>query len=271
MTNDVWNWRRQARTVAHGLMALLCCAATVQPEDKPPEKPAILMSLPLGVPPGDAPRLVFRGLRLDGATEVKCGTEKIQVKLVNSAKTPVPANQAAPRVGDTQVEIEIRDLAELPEVLSFVVATPAGESAPYRVPVHPAAESGGAESPRGSVVLEVEPNAGFRQAQKIAVPQVVLGSISNPQDVDVYEFVLEREQPLTCEVFAERLGSGLDALLTLYSGEGAVIATSDDLADSRDARIALAKVGPGRWLLVVQDANDQGGPAHPYRLVVRAE
>lgn len=262
-------------------VATFCCVTaslvgrTAIPQDKaqekPPEKPVVLLSSPLGIPPGETARIVLRGLRLDGATGVKSTDERVRVKLLSAGKTAVPANQSLPRVGDTQIELELSGVASDTEYLELNVTGPAGESEPYKIPVRPAKESEGQATPQGPAIGEVEPNGGFRQTQKIAAPQVVLGTIASPQDVDVYEFELSQSQTVVCELFADRLGSGLDSLLTLYSANGDVIATSDDLAESRDSRVELKQFGPGRLFLVVQDANDQGGPAHPYRLVVRTQ
>jgi hypothetical protein len=49
-----------------------------------------------------------------------------------------------------------------------------------------------------------------------------------------------------------------------------VIDMSDDVAGSRDSRVEATLKKAGVYHVAVTDANDQGGPAHRYRLVIRA-
>lgn len=248
--------QRTTTLLAVWLMAVAVGAA----QEKPEEAPRILMCIPLGVLPGETTKVTARGLLLEGATEVKTGDGRVQIQLVSQGKAVVPGNQDAQKVGDNQVEFEVVTPADYPPGnLEVVVATPKGE-AKYSLPI-------GGEAP---TVAEMEPNPGFKQSQAIALPQVVIGRIENPADVDVYAIDVQAGQKLHGEVHAERLGSGLDALLSIYDSRGRLVATQDDLSDSRDARLEVTAAAAGKWFVVVQDANDQGGPAHPYRLVITA-
>lgn len=248
--------QRTTTLLAAWLMAVAVGAAQEKPEDAS----RILMCIPLGVLPGQTTKVTARGLLLEGATEVKTADSRVQVKLISQGKAVVPGNQNAQKVGDNQVEFEVITPADYPPGnLDVVVATPKGE-AKYSLPIGGAAPT----------VAEMEPNPGFKQAQAIAIPQVVIGGIENPGDVDVYAIDVQAGQKLELEVHAERLGSGLDALISIYDSQAQLIATHDDLPDSRDARLEVTVATAGKWFVVVQDANDQGGPAHPYRLVVKA-
>lgn len=248
--------RRTTTLLAAWMMAVTVGAA----QEKPEEAPRILMCIPLGVLPSATTKVTARGRLLEGATEVKTGNSRVQIKLVSQGKAVVPGNQDAQKVGDNQVEFELVTPADFPAGnLELIVVAPKGE-AKYSLPV-------GGEAP---AVAETEPNPGFKQAQAIAIPQVVIGSIENPADVDVYAIDVQAGQKLHGEVHAERLGSGLDALLSIYDSQGRLVATQDDLSDSRDARLEFTAAAAGKWFFVVQDANDQGGPAHPYRLAVKA-
>jgi hypothetical protein len=71
------------------------------------------------------------------------------------------------------------------------------------------------------------------------------------------------------EVNASRFGSPLDPLLTLYNDAGQVVAGSDDVDGSTDARIEITLPRDGAYHLSIADANDQGGPQYLYRLSVR--
>jgi hypothetical protein len=228
-------------------------------QEKPAEEPRVLMCVPLGALPGEPTKLTARGLKLEGATEVKSSDSRAQVKLLSQGKANVPNNQKPEKVGDNQVEFELVVPGDFPAgnvELTFV--TPKGE-AKYILPI-------GGEHP---AVAEKEPNPGFKQSQPVQLPQTVVGRIENPLDVDVYSLDVQAGQTILCKIHAERLGSGLDALLTIYDAAGLIVATHDDLPDSPDARLEFTASSAGKYFVVVQDANDQGGPAHPYRLALR--
>jgi hypothetical protein len=95
------------------------------------------------------------------------------------------------------------------------------------------------------------------------------GRIDQPQDVDVFRIEGQAGQKLVCEVLAARHGSALDSILTLYNAAGRVVATNDDHGGSADSRIEVALPEAGAYYLSLQDAHDQGGPAHVYRLVIQ--
>jgi hypothetical protein len=245
------------------LVALLLAVSAALGEDKKPDArtdaPRVTVVVPLGAAPGATTRVTVRGVKLDAATELRFTDSGVTAKVVNKGKAAVPNMQDASKVGDTQVEAEVtlpRDIAG--GKVSFVVVTPAGESAPHDLLVETAAP----------VVAEKEPNNGFRQAQPIQVPQLIDGAVSQPQDVDVYRIEGKAGQRLVCEVFAARHGSALDAVLTLYDAGGHELAANDD-AEGGDSRLEATLPRDGVYFLSLLDAHDQGGPAHAYRLAVR--
>ncbi len=242
------------------LLALAPGAAPGQAKKKPPLKnlPKVLMALPLGVPAGATTRLALRGLKLESVAEVKVAP-KGSVKILKKAKVPVP-NQADPnKVGDSQVEVELTVPADfLGDRAKLTVRGPGGESAAHEVLID-----------RAPVLNEKEPNDGFKAAQKVALGQVVQGSIAAPLDVDCFRFEGKAGQRVVVEVFAARHGSALDAILTLYDERGQKVAEKDT-GDGVDPRLELALPRAGAYFVCIQDAHDQGGVTHVYRLLVRA-
>lgn len=245
------------------LIALLAFSASLLAADAkkptPKEAPKVIVSAPLGIAPGVKTRLTLRGLHLNQATEVRCQEPKATVKLLKKSKVGVPKPEALPRLGDTQVEAEVTLPPDYPNrTVTISVLTPAGESAAHALLIE-----------RAAVVDEKEPNNGFRQAQAIALPQEVQGRIDASKDVDLYRFEGKAGQAVTIEVRATRLGSPLDALLTLYDDEGSILASCDDASDSADPRLEVTLPRDGGYLVGVIDANDEGGPTHLYRLTLR--
>ncbi|HZT81060.1 MAG TPA: PPC domain-containing protein [Gemmataceae bacterium] len=219
-----------------------------------------MVVLPLGAAPGKATKLTVRGHKLDAATAVRFPDSKATGKVLSKGKAPVPNMQDAKQVGDTQVEIEVTLPADgLGETVSFVVLTPAGETPPHRLLV----------DGQPPVVAEKEPNNGFRQAQPVALPQVVQGGIAQPQDVDVYRFEGKAGQRVRLEVLAARHGSALDSILSLHDADGRLLARNDDADGSPDSRLEVTLPRDGAYFVSIQDAHDQGGPVHVYRLVLR--
>ncbi len=233
--------------------------AALQPPPKP-VGPKVAMTIPLGAAPGTLTRLTIRGKKLDGATALRFTDPKTVVKILSKGPAPVP-DKNPDRVGDTQIVAEVTLPAGTTGPVTFTVATPAGETPPHRLLVETTIP----------VVAEKEPNNGFRQAQKIQLPQAVDGLIAQPKDVDVYRFEGKAGQKIVCELLAARHGSGLDSLLTLYDARGRQLASNDDFGDSTDSRIQVTLPAAGAYFVAVMDAHDQGGPEHPYRLIVREE
>jgi Bacterial pre-peptidase C-terminal domain len=235
-------------------------SSSAQTKDKN-EPPRVLVAAPLGVAAGQPTRVTLRGLRFDGAAEVRCHHPKVAVKIVEPARN-VPGVQPAmlDTLGDMTVDVEVTVPDDaVPEFVTLAVVTPKGESPPHKLAVDDA-----------QVVVEKEPNDGFRTAQPVTLPATVAGAVQAPQDVDVFRFDGKAGQAITCEVLANRLGSPLDASLTLYDATGVALATADDSADSRDPVLKYTLPKDGAYYLSLIDADDRGGSSYVYRLLVRA-
>jgi len=245
-------------------LLLLPALALAQGKKKPPAKdgPKVIVAVPLGVPAGKTTKVTLRGLKLDKAKEVRlAGGVKGTVKLLKKGAAAVPAMQEANKVGNTQVEVEITLPADAKgEKVEVVVETPGGTSKNHALLLDATA-----------VVAEKEPNDALKQAQKLPIGQTVEGKIDKPQDVDVYQFDAKAGQKVVIEVHAARLGSPVDSFLMLYGPGGEVLELNDDAEKTTDSRIEATLKKAGTYRVSVMDAHDQGGPAHVYRLTVRAK
>jgi hypothetical protein len=242
------------------LAGLLLAAALPAWGQKPPEKkdlPAVTVCTPLGVAPGSTTKLTVRGLRLDQATEVRFHEPKTRGKLLSKGKTAVPNQQEVTRVGDTQAEIEITVPPDVEGETTFSFVTAAGESPPHKLLITAM-----------PVTPEKEPNNGFRDAQPVTLPVLIEGAIQQPQDVDVFRIDGKAGQKIVCEVQAGRYGSSVDSVLTFYNAAGQLLASNDD-ALGTDSLLEVTLPADGVYYLSLIDAHDQGGPAHPYRLLIR--
>lgn len=225
------------------------------------ELPVLKVSTVIGVLPGTTTNLSLRGLKLDDTKEVKCISGSATIKLHGNGGGADNLNMQDPkRIGDRKVDLDLTVPADAqPGELQLVAVTGKVESQPFSLFV-------GGEFP---IVEDKEPNDGFRQAQAITLPQIVQGNIHAERNVDVFTFAGQAGQKVHCEVQAARRGSNLDALLTIYNERGELLATSDDVANTLDAVLEITLPTTGKFYLVLQDAHDLGGQAHPYRLIVK--
>ncbi len=144
--------------------------------------------------------------------------------------------------------------------------------------------------------VEIEPNNTREQvtsdeagANMVTSPIIINGQIELEGDVDYFTFTAEKEQRLIFEVTAQRLGSKLDALLTLFDKaetedkaensdaasassaatqpEDGTLAVNDDTMGS-EARIDHTFEEAGDYAIAIRDLNNRGGPDFAYRLSI---
>jgi len=235
-------------------------------EDKKKDTPKITCVTPLAVIPGVTKTLKLRGLSLADATAVKLTTaagDPIPATIKSKTKSDPPKPFDAPKAGDSEAQIELTlPPATKPGDLALILTTPAGDTAPFKLPLADPA----------TTIEEKEPNGGFKTAQELPLNKTVLGAIQEPNDVDVYRIGGKAGTKTTAEVLADRKGSLLDATLTLYDAAGHVLATADDTTDSRDPILKFTLPTDAAYYLALIDANDRGSPtAHGYQLTVRED
>lgn len=121
---------------------------------------------------------------------------------------------------------------------------------------------------------EREDNNRIGTANLVPTPALINGTISVPGDVDFFKVEGRGGRPMSFEIFARRLGSPLDANLTIYDHDGKVIASNDDHEDPAagltthhaDSRVTVTLPGNGRCFVRVADTQNRYGYAHAYRL-----
>jgi hypothetical protein len=250
---------------------LFCAVALLLPaargEEKKEEKPAppeVKLAVPFVVATGETNVIIIRGLSLTNTSGIHFETTSTNfvVEIKSKGKAEVPKPLEAKEAGDTQVEVSLFVPKETPAGrIQFVLESPQGAAKGNLLLVS-----------RDKLVREVEPNGGFKNAQKISPGQFVACSIKEPMDVDVFQIELTKPGKLEAEVLAQEYGSFLDSSLVLYDAQGHLLAHADDQSkENRDARITLAGMVPGIYFVVVSDSHDSGGSAHPYVLRIATE
>lgn len=235
-----------------------CSLAQNKDAPKKEEPPKIIVVPQLGIDPGKTTKITVRGLKVDTATEVRVQEPKASGKIVGKGqKVGVPNNVDVNRVGDTEIEIEVTLPPEVPgRTVPITLIGPGGESQPHQLIVND-------EMPQ---TPEKEPNPGFRQAQSVAIPSLIVGKIQDPQDVDVFRFDGKAGQAIRVEVQARRFGSPLEPMLYLYDSANQLLTTAEAASPGTDPILELKLPRDGAYYLTLLDAHDQGGSMFVYRL-----
>jgi len=125
-------------------------------------------------------------------------------------------------------------------------------------------------------VREAEPNDDTQSAQHVEAGMIVNGTVSKPSDRDWYKFDVQAGSTMVFEVTARKLGSPLDAKLTLYNSRGKVLAEVDDVEDQSEGMLThhadpviVHKFSEGgTCFLRLIDAQGKGGDNYAYRLKI---
>lgn len=239
------------------VLAMAPISASAQDKKADDKSPKVIVAVPLGVIAGKTNTVEIRGLNLDTAKALHFTNAAVRATVASKGKADLPQNQKKERLGDTQVKAAVFVPADYQgDEAVFTVETPDGKSATAKLAVlRP-----------GAFTEESEDNGSFAKPQVVPLPTTVRGGIKAAQDVDVFAFEGQAGQRVTAEILAARLGSPLDATLTLWNASNTLLASADDAASDRDPRLAFTLPAAGRYFLVVQDAHDAGSAAHGYLL-----
>lgn len=243
---------------------LLALPAVAQDEDPPKKKPESKTPqprffVPPAVPTGFTGKLRIRGQNLKDAKEVTTTTEGVEIKFLKAETVGVPVDLDAAKLGDTAVEFEVQLPKELaPGEIPFVVKTPQGEASLPLLILDRATFT----------ILKDDAGNGFRTATPLELGQTIAGAIEQPRDVDVFAVTLKAGRLFVAETLSARRGSPCDPHLTLFDGRGRTVASNDDHAGSRDARLEFTPPTDGVYYLSLLEAHDRGQESFRYLLKV---
>ncbi len=102
-----------------------------------------------------------------------------------------------------------------------------------------------------------------------ALPVTVNGRLSRIEEVDRYRFSVARDGPVTCDLFARRLGVNVNAALSVRDDRGQVVADAVD-TEGRDLAVTFAAAAGREYTVGVNDLDYRGDASFVYRLALRA-
>lgn len=241
------------------VLAAAAATAAARGEDaKKPEPPVVRVVQPLGVEQGETVRWTVRGQRLDGVVSAAVAAwPGFRAEVASRGEAPAINGLDAARVGDRRLELKgtVPPDAAPGTNAALVVSGTNGVSGPFPLVV----------VRKGLLAGEKEPNDGFRDAPGAPVPVVLRGGFAAKGDVDVFRVTVPAGRRLRAEVWAERVGSTLDAMLTVYDARRATVAAVDDTV-GRDPAVEVESKEGGDYFVAVGYANDQAAPTHEYLL-----
>jgi hypothetical protein len=126
----------------------------------------------------------------------------------------------------------------------------------------------GPQAPEVPEVPEVQEESPRREPQPLpALPVTVNGRVSRIAEVDRYRLSVPKAGPVTCELFARRLGSGFHGVLAVRDSAGRLVIDAAD-TEGRDVSLTFAARAGEEYVVSVHDVDFNGDRAFVYRLEV---
>lgn len=105
--------------------------------------------------------------------------------------------------------------------------------------------------------------------QRVTLPVTINGRMFPREDIDIWEFEATADQPVTCEVFAARMGSPLNSRLEVYGPDGKLLAENYDHFGN-DSFVQFRAEQSGVHRVHIRDSTFQGLQHFVYRLTITA-
>ena len=110
-------------------------------------------------------------------------------------------------------------------------------------------------------------NSSMMEADWLALPVTVNGTIASIDDEDSFTFQLKKDTRLICEVVAQQIGSLLDSYLVLRDANATEVANSG-LGNAFDSVLDYTALETGKYTLHIRDIRYKGGDGYGYRLSI---
>ncbi len=101
----------------------------------------------------------------------------------------------------------------------------------------------------------------------LGLPATISGRVSKNEEVDRYRFIAPKAGPITCELTARRLGSGLQGVIEIRDAAGNLLAETVD-AEGLDTALTFIAFAGAEYQVVVRDLDHAGDRSYVYRLAI---
>ncbi len=187
-------------------------------------------------------------------------------------KFPRPA-AVFPLGGRPGEKLEARFLGDPTGEFAQSVTLPAASSAKFGLT---ADRDGAAPSPNWIRVNDLTPVRDVQAAATVAkapllevpAPFAFDSVLATKGDAAFLRFKAKKDQHLDFTIFARRLGSPLDSVLTVLGPKGNSLGNNDDAAGNPDSTVRVRIPEDGDYAVKIADQLGRGGPLYTYRLEV---
>jgi hypothetical protein len=209
-------------------------------------QPSVSRTTPRAVQPGKTIELTLHGAKLDDPLQVWTSFPA-KVEVVAGAKDAKDQKSRVCKVTiDASVAVGIGGL---------VVGSPSGVSDVALVMID--------DLPS---VADNGKNFSREQAQTITLPTAIDGT-ANGSNFDHYKFTGEKDQRISLEVVAARVGTSLDSVVRLLKADGSELMLADDDAGvGADSRLSLTLPADGDYVVQLRDNQYRSGGQYRLRV-----
>ena len=109
---------------------------------------------------------------------------------------------------------------------------------------------------------------GKATALNTTAPLAFNGVLTTKGNAAFFRFTAKKDQNLDFQVYARRLGSPLDSVLTVYDAKGKSLGNNDDAAGNPDSAVRVKIPEDGDYTVKVADQLARGGPRFTYRVEI---
>ncbi len=118
-------------------------------------------------------------------------------------------------------------------------------------------------------VLETEPNNSIgelKEAEGKPLPRAFNGILATEGDNDYFKFTAKKGQKFSLKVYANTIGTPVDALMVVYDAKGKSLGSNDDADGSPDSKVDFTAPEDGEYFVRVKDMLNRGGEDFVYRI-----
>lgn len=192
--------------------------------------------------------------------------------LLNIGSFPRPV-AAYPPGGQTGEELKVKLLGDASGPIEKTVKLPAEPDERFELYTEadqPAPQPNFLRVSPFPNILEAEPNNETAKGTPAGkdLPLAFNGIIEQKGDVDYFKFTAKKGQAYDLNVFARKLRSPVDPVLTIHDAKGNRIQLNDD-SGHIDSYLRWTAPADGEFLIGVKDQLDRGGPIFTYRVEVK--
>jgi hypothetical protein len=231
--------------------------------------PTVAMVWPVGMRRGTTETWTVDGRNLANAKQVLFDAPGFRAKILSVVVVPEKARKIklnvdlaaeVPQGKKERAEIQVTASPSVaPGIHWFRIQTPLGTSNMLAFDVGDLPEIDTIHSARSRA-----------SAQRVSLPATLLGTVSQPGQINAYKFTGRSGENVVFRVVASQLQSKLRSVLRLYNSAGKELSQVGKFSDKPDAVLTYRLPADGQYTITIADQEEKAGKDHFYRLYAGA-